>query len=67
MERDRLEREIAINLSRLTKENRESFLRFVKILEECEGLPVEQQQEIYDNIQDEKILDFLEQYKKSLS
>ena len=56
-----------IDLSKLTKENRESLLRFMEILKACEGLPVEMQQEIIDNIQDQKILEFLEQEKNKLS
>ena len=51
----------------LTKEQQESVIRFSKILYETQGLPVEQQQEIYDNIQDENILRFLELEKNKLS
>ena len=51
----------------LTKEQQESVIRFSKILYETQGLPVEQQQEIIDNIQDENILKFLEQEKNKLS
>ncbi len=51
----------------LTKEQRESVIRFSKILYETQGLPTEQQQEIYDNIQDENILKFLADEKAKLS
>ena len=51
----------------LTKEQQESVIRFSKILYETQGLPVEQQQEIYDNIQDENILKFLADEKNKLS
>lgn len=60
-------RQTEIDLSKLTKENRESVLRFAKLLKQCEGLPVEMQQEIIDNIQDTKILEFLAQEKNKLS
>ena len=56
-----------IDLSLLTKENRESVIRLCDILYQMQGLPTEQQQEIIDNIQDEKILEFFEEEKKKLS
>lgn len=60
-------KEIKINFQALTKENQKRFLYFYDILKRCEGLPVEQQQEIYDEIQDEVLLKFLADYKNSLS
>lgn len=58
---------IASGWNELTKEQQESVIRFSKILYETQGLPVEQQQEIYDNIQDENILKFLADEKNKLS
>ena len=52
---------------KLTKEQQESIELYAKLLYEMQGLPVEQQQEIIDNIRDPLILDFLEQEKKKLS
>ena len=59
--------EIMQNFHRLTKENQKRFLYFLDILKRCEGLPYEQQKEIYDEIQDEVLLKFLEDRKKSMS
>ena len=42
--------EIMQNFHRLTKENQKRFLYFLDILKRCEGLPYEQQKEIYDEI-----------------
>lgn len=67
MRKDKELREIEINFQRLTKENQERLIYFADILHRCEGLPVEQQQEIFDEIQDEVLLKFLEEHKKSLS
>ena len=60
-------KEIEINFQALTRENKERLIYFADILKRCEGLPVEQQQEIFDEIQDEVLLKFLEEHKKSLS
>ena len=67
MRKDKELREIEINFQRLTKENQERLIYFADILHRCEVLPVEQQQEIFDEIQDEVLLKFLEEHKKSLS
>ena len=45
----------------------ESVAVYCELLYQCEGLPLEQQKELYDDIQDEKLLEFLEDRKKSLS
>lgn len=67
MRKEKELKEIEINFNALTRENKKRFLYFLDILKRCEGLPVEQQQEIYDEIQDEVLLKFLEEHKKSLS
>ncbi len=64
---ERVYRLLQSGWNELTKEQQESVIRFSKILYETQGLPVEQQQEIYDNIQDENILRFLELEKNKLS
>ena len=56
-----------IDLNALTRENRKRLLYYLDILKRCEGLPVEQQQEIYDEIQDEVLLEFLAEQKKKMS
>ena len=55
------------NFSKLTKDEQESVITFIELLKEIEGLPVDQQQEIIDNITDQRILDFLKDEKGKLS
>ena len=67
MEKEERIRNIAIDFCKLTKENQKRLLYFMDILHRCEGLPVEQQQEIFDEIQDEVLLNAIKECKNNLS
>lgn len=52
--------------NQLTLEQQESFCKYCELMYDIQDLPLEQQQEIIDNIQDEDILEIIK-IRKSLT
>ena len=60
-------KEIIKNYLEMSKENQKKFLKIVKLLNDIQGLPLEEQQKIIDDSKDDDIIELLNIYKSTLS
>lgn len=67
MNREKKILEVARLFNELSEKQQKSVIKFIELLKLIEGLPTELQQEIFDNIQDNDILEIIEIYKSTLS
>ena len=55
------------DMSKLTKEQQDNVIKFIELLKQVEGLPLQQQQDIIDNVTDKGLLECIKLYKSTLS
>ena len=59
--------EFLYKFSKLTRDQQECIVEFIEVMKKLEGATPEEQQEIIDNITDQRIIDFIKDEKSKLS